>query len=361
MIGHQPSVVERHRRLVRQRLQKVDLVTVEVALLIGRDGEPTDEAIADEERHADEAAQPLGADQARVDGARVGEDVGHHERRSIGSDPTDEPFAETQARRPRPRAGRRAQRQRLAVGLDQPQPRHLRPEDVARGVHDALQELVGRHARRQPLRHLRQQIEPARLRAALRGETGARDGQSDLMRDALQEDELVAVEAAASARQQRQHAPRHAVEHDGQRDLPREPGTRGAVVAADVGHVMPAATDNLAQGRADERPRVERRASVGREAVAGHEHEALAGLIGTVQERDVDARDRTDDAERPRGRRRQIGAARHRHRRGVERLDADLRTLADRHPQAAAGHPRPRHQQSEERNEAAREHGGQSP
>ena len=332
LLGELAGVVERVRRVEGERAQHVELLAGVLVALAHADRERAEHSVPDEEGNDRGRRCPLGAELRDVAGPRVPEDVGHGQGLARGDDRPHESLPDTEGGPPlarAPRADRRAQRDLGAVVIDQPEPRDARVEQLGGCVHHALDHLVDRQRRGECLREPRERLQAPAPLAGLDEAGGASDGLADLVRDCLQERQLVAVERARLSRDERHDAPDRAAHGDRQRELrvvaagddPLAHRGREHARPRQVGQDEVTRAHRLADVARVERAHAQHGDVLGREASVGDEHERLRHGVEPEEAAKRRPRDAADDLERALGGGHEIVTVARRDRDGAERLE----------------------------------------
>jgi len=315
-----------------QRAEELHLLRRGPAVLAHADGQRPEHFLIDHHRHdadTDHTAGPRPRDVAR---ARIAGRVGNGQRLARRDDGADQALAHThrlEAFGGRIDAGRRLDHDALAVLVEEPELCRTRSEELDRGVDDTLEHLVRRQGGREGLGEPAERLEAAALLAALRQQRHAGHHLADLMRDGLEQGQLVGVEGSRLFRDQRHDAPRLAVHRDRQRELRtvavgahalgdlggQDPGS------GQVGDHRPSCAHHLADVTAVERTVPQPVDVVGIEAAMGDQPEALRGAIVAKDPAEVDSRDVAHDLQRPLGGLHEIVTGSRRHHDRVEHLE----------------------------------------
>jgi hypothetical protein len=218
----EPRVVQRDRRLGRERVEQVVVVLGEAERLPREQAQHAEQPLVEQERDAVEAAEVVAARPVDGDEPAVVEHVRDVNRQAVARDPAGRALVEREhgpAEVVRGRAGRRrADLQHVALGVEHPEVHERRADQLDRGARDRGQHALGVERRRDELVEPGQRPHPRRALLARAVQLGVGDGDRRLARQHRAELRVLVAPRPARSEEDREDAEELAAGEQRKRD-----------------------------------------------------------------------------------------------------------------------------------------------
>ena len=309
------GVFDRDGRLGSEGDEKLQFLLGRAMQPPGQDREHSEEAVLEEEGHADERHVAFPPHPLHVDGPRVFDHPLDHQRLPRLRHLPRQPLAHREDGPP-PSEGRSGYSafhpQDKAVLLGDPEPHRRVRDEAGGGLNDAVQHLAEVQAGGHRLGQAHEALEPLALFPRLDEQRRPLHRHADLVGDGLHELHLFGAELAGARGDEGHHAPHLALDRNGQGELRLEPAGR---------HGRACGPDGFAELRALDGSHLHPLRRLRRQSALGDQRERFAPLLQLVEGRDVHLRDPPHDLEGLFGSRDEVDRSVDRESDGVERFE----------------------------------------